>query len=168
MRDRVRALQLYRDAAAKLGGAGGEGESAVEAGQFYFKYATVLLGYRGHAESWRLQTLTDLGELPDYGEPYYGSRDVGTPVDADGNPVFYPICKSWDEAKNDGERWRWLLTQAAEADGSRAVEAAAQWAGFLQQQFGVQTLQYGGYGSFFTGGGGGGRRTRAVSSRCTR
>lgn len=148
-RDRVRALQLYRAASQKLG----EEKARAELGQFYFQYATVLLGYRGHGESWRLQTLTDLSELPDYGEPYYGSRNVGTPVDAEGNPVFYPIPKSWDAAHNDGERWRWLLTQAAESDESRAVDAAYQWANFLQQQFGVQTLQHGGYGSFFMGGG---------------
>ena len=145
LRDRVRALQLYRQADKNVG----DDEAGAELGQFYFQHATVLLGYRGHAESWRLQVLSDLGDLPDYGEPYYGSRNVGTPVDADGVPVLYAIPKSWDAAKNDGERWRWLLTQAAEADGSRAVDAAFQWATFLHNQFGVQTLRYGHYGSFF-------------------
>ncbi|MFT5854449.1 MAG: hypothetical protein ACI8XO_001693 [Verrucomicrobiales bacterium] len=146
-RDRVRALQLY-EAASK---ARGEDVAAAESGQFFFRYATALLGYRGHSESWRLQNLTDLLELPDYGDHHYGSRNVGTPVDADGNPVFYAVAKSWEAANNDGERWRWLLTQAAEADPSQAINAAYQWAIFLQQQFGVQTLRSGGYGSFFTG-----------------
>ncbi len=152
-RDRVRALQLYRDANAQIAAdAADAADARAEIGQFYFNYATVLLGYRGHSESWRLQTLTDVDELPDYGEPYYGSRNVGTPVDVDGNPVFYPIPDSWETANNDGERWRWLLTEAAEADPRRAVDAAQQWAQFLNQQFGVTTLRYGAYGSFFTAG----------------
>ena len=146
-RDRVRALQLYREASSLIG----EDGAADERGRFYFEFATALLGNRGYSEAWRLQYLTDLTELPDYDEPYYGSRDVGTPVDPEGNPVFYSIPASWDEAGNDGERWRWLLTQAAEADPSRAVDAAYQWASFLQQQFGVQTLRYGSYGNFFMG-----------------
>ena len=144
MRDRVRALQLYRNASKQLGD-----DAGAEAATFQFEFATVLLGFRGHSESWRLQYLTDLEELPDYNEPYYGSRDVGTPVDAEGNPIFYAIPKSWDAAKNDGERWRWLLTQAAESDKARAVDAAHQWASFLQQQFGVNTMRSGYYGRFF-------------------
>ncbi|MGI9243896.1 MAG: alpha-2-macroglobulin family protein [Verrucomicrobiales bacterium] len=151
-RDRVRALQLYQDAQVKLEEAAVDGEPRDEVGQFYLGYASALLGYRGSSEAWRLQTRSDLDELPDYGEPYYGSRNVGTPVDADGNPVFYPIPASWDEAKNDGERWRWLLTQAAEADPARAVDVAGEWAEFLNRQFGVITLRNGGYGSFFSEG----------------
>ena len=146
-RDRARALQLYQSASEKLDA----DAPAEELGAFYFEFARTLSANRGYYEAWRLQYLTDLDELPDYENQNYGSRSVGAPVDADGNPVFYAIPESWDAAQNDGERWRWLLTQAAEADKSRAVEAGRQWASFLQSEFGVQTLRYGTYGSFFMG-----------------
>src|SRR5262249_4050746 len=40
----------------------------------------------------------------------------------------------------DGERWRWLLTQAVEFDPGRAGEADMTFANFLRQQLGVQTM----------------------------
>src|SRR5262249_61612903 len=64
-----------------------------------------LLMNAGNHEPWRLQLLTDLGQLPDYDEGYYwGHSDRGAPVDADGNPVFYHTPKSYKDAKSDGER----------------------------------------------------------------
>ena len=70
----------------------------------------------GNAQAWRLQSLTDLDTLPDYEEGwgYYGGQPQGAPVDADGNPIFYALPKSWDAAKNDGERWRWVLETMVE------------------------------------------------------
>ncbi len=49
------------------------------------------------------------------------SRKV-RPVDADGNPIFYQVPTSWDAAKNDGERWRWLLETMVEWHPARRNE----------------------------------------------
>ncbi|MGC4005363.1 MAG: hypothetical protein QM811_20485 [Pirellulales bacterium] len=62
------------------------------------------------------------------------------PVDADGKPVYYAIPKSWDAAKNDGERFRWRLTQAVEFDAGQLNHTRWIWAQFLYSQFGEQTL----------------------------
>ncbi len=71
-------------------------------------------------EAWRLQSLTDLDKLPDYDEGWgYGGEAQGAPVDAAGNPILYAVPKSWIAAKNDGERWRWLLETMVEWDPSR-------------------------------------------------
>ena len=75
----------------------------------------MLLANRGYNEAWRLQYLTNLNELPDYEQGWYrGSGTQGAPVDADGNPVYHHLPKSWQAAQSDGERWRWALSQAAE------------------------------------------------------
>ena len=113
-RDRVRALQLYRSAMkARQNGKRQErpGRNAPP-----IRPGNDLRQRR----PWRLQSLTDLDKLPDYEEGwYYGGEQQGAPVDADGNPVFYAIPKTWDAAKNDGERWRWLLETMVEWQPSR-------------------------------------------------
>jgi hypothetical protein len=91
-RDRVRALQLYRQAVASLPADGG---NRAEAATLYYDFAqTLMLGNQG-SSAWRLQTLTDLSKLPDYEEtdsPYawrgYGEAR-GAPVDAAGQPVYH-------------------------------------------------------------------------------
>ncbi len=149
-RDRVRALTLFKQAYdASLD----EPEKA-ERADFLFEFSWALMGNRGYQEAWRLQNLTNLETLPDWQDGgYHGARNVGAPVAKSGVPVRYAIPKSWDDAKNDGERWRFLLTEAAEIAPSRAMEALSHWANFLRAQFGVQTMQQGGYGSFFGGRG---------------
>ena len=87
----------------------------------------MLLNNRGFQESWRLQYKTDLGVLPDYEEGWGwgrggdsgGGQVQGAPVDTDGKPVFYSVPKGWDQAQNDGQRWRWCLEQAVEFDAQR-------------------------------------------------
>jgi len=121
-RDRVRALQLLRDA-VKL--------TANEPDRFavanlYFQFAESLLDTRYGQGAWRLQSLSDLSKLPDYEEGYpyaYGNQTRGAPVDADGKPVYHALPKSWDDAKSDGERWRWCLAQAAEASPDAVTRA---------------------------------------------
>ncbi len=111
-RDRVRALQLMQSASEKLGAAG-----KAEAGEFYFSYASMLLDSRQGNGAWRLQYLTDTSKLPDYDEGYRrfgGGNDRGAPVNEDGSPVYHALPKSWNDAKTDGERWRWCLKQAAD------------------------------------------------------
>ena len=90
--------------------------------------------------------------MPDYHEGgYYSARNVGTPVDAEGAPVYYEISPSWKDAKNDGERWRFLLTEVAEIDSARTAEAKYQWIRFIKGQFGVQTMRSWGGERFFGG-----------------
>ncbi|MHC4178598.1 MAG: MG2 domain-containing protein, partial [Planctomycetota bacterium] len=93
-------------------------------------------------DAWRLQYLTDLGTLPDYGVPVYHDQTGGAPVAEDGRPVLHGLPESWQKAETDGQRWRWLLRQMAEADPKRADEARLIFADFLRGQFGVQTMGY--------------------------
>ncbi|MGW8258039.1 MAG: alpha-2-macroglobulin, partial [Thermoguttaceae bacterium] len=71
----------------------------------------------------------------------YAREARGAAVDADGNPVFYDVPKSFQASTNDGQRWRWCLTQAVEYNPSLLNHARKQLADFLHNQFGVQTLQ---------------------------
>ena len=151
-RDRVRALQLMDQAVKHVSWRGGSligaitGSKQAEIAGFYLEFARMLLGYRGYGEAWRLQYLSDLSKLPDYeegyGYQYYDSGSSGAPVDAEGNPVFHTVPSGYDEAKTDGERWRWLMLKAMEADPSRRTEVLRSYTDFLMQQFGVQTMAY--------------------------
>ncbi len=148
-RDRVRALQLMDAARGKI--AGEKDTNALF--DFHLQFSAMLLGERGYNDAWRLQYLTDLQKLPDYDEAsrgwgrFHGGETSGAPVNEDGSPVFHHLPKNWDDAKTDGERWRWLLAQAMDAAPSRANEVLHSFAEFLQQQFGEQTLAY--YGRWF-------------------
>lgn len=138
-RDRIRALQLLR-----------QGSSAVEpsdppadVAQLYVELAQAL---RYGNASWELQHLSDLEKLPDYGDlnrRYWRYNDTTAPVDGAGEPVLYKVPETFESALNDGERWRWALQRAAELDPRRAGEMMYQFAQFLEQQFGVQTLNQG-------------------------
>jgi uncharacterized protein YfaS (alpha-2-macroglobulin family) len=139
-RDRVRSLQLMRQAMATIP----KDASRHEVASFYESFANRFLMHRGQLLSWRLQELTDLDVLPDpelgYGYDY--GQASAAPVDADGNPLYHRIPKSFEAAASDGERWRWLLVQAMETDSSRTASAMHGWATFLRGQFGVQTMAY--------------------------
>jgi len=160
-RDRVRALQLMVQALPSVKAE----PNGKDAGDFYWNLSAMLLGDRGWGESWRLQELTDLTTLPDYEEGYRGryfygiryaedmrvsygsfytyrgySSSRGAPVNADGTPVFYALPKSWDAARNDGERWRWTLQQAMTADPALTAQVKMTFANFLLGQFGVQSM----------------------------
>lgn len=150
-RDRVRALQLMQ---AALEQTKNEGDKRA-LGQFHYHFATMLLhGPGGQYEPWRLQTLSDLKQLPDYeeGGQYYGRRGWrgdwhggGTqlaPVDAEGNPVYHHLPKSYEKAESDGQRWRWMLSQVVEFDASRRDEIDMHFADFWKSQLGEQTMAY--------------------------
>ena len=144
-RDRVRALQLMQQA---LGLTVKETDKPALS-QFHLHFANLLLSGAGYHEPWRLQTLTDLTQLPDYEEGYYGYRygnRQGAPVDAQGNPVYYHTPASYEAARNDGERWRWMLSQAVEFDPARVSEVDILFANFLRGQFGETTMA--GFGAF--------------------
>jgi uncharacterized protein YfaS (alpha-2-macroglobulin family) len=138
-RDRVRALQLLGSC---LDAVGREADRA-GAGEFYLKLAEALLDGRDRNQAWKLQLLTDLSSLPDYDSrtgPFFGGGSPGAPVEADGTPVYYQVPRRFAEARNDGERWRWALSQAIEVDPRRAEEAHWIRARFLLWQFGVQAV----------------------------
>ena len=148
-RDRVRSLQLMNRA---LELTAVEPDRHEVAG-FYLEYAGTIIQYSGYQQAWRLQYLTDLSALPDYepGHGYgYGDSTQGAPVDPDGRPVFHNIPLSFDTSKSDGERWRWLLVNAAELNPGLDSHVKYTFASFLHQQFGVQTLAA--YSHYFAGG----------------
>ena len=106
-RDRVRALQLYRQA---LAAADSLPDKSI-ASSIPLGLARALANGTGGMQAWHLQSLTNLEELPDYDDGWgYDSGSVlGAPVDDAGYPIFYSIPTSWEAARNDGERWRWAL-----------------------------------------------------------
>ncbi|MBN2218496.1 MAG: alpha-2-macroglobulin [Pirellulales bacterium] len=150
-RDRVRALQLMHQA-MPLAQQAGAGELVAgrpsnqgvlgEVSSFFQYFATVLLSDRGWQEAWRLQYLTDLDVLPDY-EPGWSGYDggvQGAPVDEAGNPIYYAVPPAFDASANDGQRWRWCLAEAGKYAPSRNSQLQLQFADFLHNQFGVQTM----------------------------
>ncbi|MCS7238083.1 MAG: MG2 domain-containing protein, partial [Thermoguttaceae bacterium] len=141
-RDRVRALQLMQQAMPL---ALAETEARAEVGGFFLEFAEMILGGRFGRGAWRLQYLTDLAKLPDFepGRLWWGDdAPEGAPVDDQGNPIFYAVPKSWEAAENDGQRWRWCLTQAAECDAKLLPSVQLMWADFLRSQFDVHTLAF--------------------------
>jgi hypothetical protein len=146
-RDRGRALQLMAEA---LPLARDDADKAAVA-SFYLAFSHVLMGGSGYNESWRLQVLSDITQLPDYEEGYYyGGRTGGAPVDEEGEPVYHRVPKSWDESTSDGERWRWTLAQAIENNPGLLNTVRWELASFFRQQFGEQTMAE--YGWFFSRG----------------
>jgi len=121
-RDRVRALQLMVEAMPLAD----RDPTKAEVAQFYLSFSDMMLQSQSGSQAWRLQTLTDLNELPDYVEGYFYSDDAGgAPVDADGNPVFHQEPTSWEAATSDGQRWRWCLHRAVEVDPS--LKSGVAW-----------------------------------------
>jgi uncharacterized protein YfaS (alpha-2-macroglobulin family) len=138
-RDRVRALQLYVRAIQ----AAEESADRAEAAQVIFKSFAALLAYGNDAsQAWRMQSLTNLDELPDYEEGWgqYSGGSRGAPVDDEGNPIFDELPASWDAANSDGERRRWALAEWVAWRPASRAEVLLDRAAFLRGQFGVQTL----------------------------
>ena len=152
-RDRVRAMQLMHRATPMAHKDAGKDEL----GEFYFSLAEMLLDARYADGAWRLQSLSDLAApLPDYDEDmaaFYGHQywryaggygnSRGAPVNEDGTPVYHNLPDSWDDAKSDGERWRWCLARAAETRPINASRANFTLAKFLQGQFDVGSMNNG-------------------------
>lgn len=143
-RDRVLALRLFKRAATV---AESSGASPGERYSIITRFANAVMYDRGYAESWRLQILTDLKKLPELekntGMYYFGGRrSSGAPVRENGMPVFYNLPKSFESAKNDGERWRFLISEAARVQPKKKYDEIAKFASFLQTQFGVQTMAF--------------------------
>ena len=57
-------------------------------------------------------SLTDLTTVPEMGEGYghyFGGGLQRVPVGDDGKPLFIHMPESYETARNDGERWRWVV-----------------------------------------------------------
>ena len=124
-----------------------------------YDFAAYFMYGREGGNAWKLQVLTDLQEVPDYGSlsgesgggfgggfsrRNYGASVAGpegAPVDAAGVPIYYRVPQSYETAVNDGERWRWLLDQAVKQKPDRQQAVLLQIADFNRSQFGVQTLR---------------------------
>jgi len=130
-RDRIRALQLQEKAMALVGDAKGEDVAIF--------YSRVAHRVQGNRQLWNLQTLTDIQTMPDLGDPTYWSANGSPPVDEDDNPVFYSEPATWEAAKNDGERWRWLLAQRIRVWPNSLAGVKFEYASFLHAPFGVHT-----------------------------
>ncbi|QDU81689.1 MG2 domain protein [Polystyrenella longa] len=147
-RDRVRALQLMVQALElKLQDTE---VKAKEKGDFYFELANTVQMSRSTYDSWKMQTLTDLSELPEPensnprfgGYRRMGAPDFdGAPVDDEGNPITFTVPESWEAAANDGQRWRWALAQAASTTSDHKMRVKMQLGDWGQSLFGVQTLR---------------------------
>ena len=134
-RDRGRALQLLTEAYRKM-----PADAAInEKGEFLMEFARRLLGPQ---QAWRLQVLTDLAVLPDYEENNQQryNQQSGYPVDAAGQPVWFRVPKSFDDAANDGERWRFVMNEFAQINNNRAEEVKWTLANVFAQWFGVHTV----------------------------
>lgn len=138
-RDRVRALQLFVQAMPLVL----KEKNKQEISLFFPAFAdAMVINSRLGSTAWKLQSLTDLTILPDYEmQQYWSSNFSKAPVDTEGNPIYYYLPESWETAKNDGERWRWLLNQAEKQNPDFRNEILVRRAKFNQSQFGEQTLQ---------------------------
>ncbi|WP_165065957.1 alpha-2-macroglobulin family protein [Paludisphaera rhizosphaerae] len=137
-RDRVRALQLLSAAIPAMK----PDPDRNRAGRFFLRLAEALAENRIPDQAWRLQTLTPLDVLPDFDEssPHWGGESTGAPVNPDGSPVYFHTPDSFEKAANDGERWRWALAQAVEADAGLLNTARITLAAFFLSQFGTETI----------------------------
>ncbi len=138
-RDRVRALQLCARAVVLV-----EADPQAadpEKARLAQQLASTLIEGRQAAASWQLQVLTNLDSLPDYDEGWgYGGGNQGAPVNEQNQPIFYATPPSWDDASNDGERWRWALEKMVQYDDEFRWTELTTRADFLRSQFGVTTL----------------------------
>ena len=135
-RDRVRSIQLILQAIEKAGPG-----DAGSLSDMYSELAMYLSsGRTGSRRVWALGVLTGLDELPDFGSDQRLSSGSGAPVDSDGELLLIRVPESWDAARNDGERWRWAVSESVKLQSAKGPGAAEQWARFLVQHYGVGTL----------------------------
>ena len=100
---------------------------------------------RNRGAAWKLQELTLLTEVPLIEEKNgWGRSDFEegpAPVDENGEPLFYGLVKSWEDAKNDGERWMFANTARAAVDDFGRRNSARTLGEFAKNQFGVYRLR---------------------------
>lgn len=127
-RDRIRRLQLLTSAASVSDAASPQERVEI----LWALYQT--LTFDGRLEVGDFTKLTDISTLPGYGVDqsfYYYGNDDHYPCDTKGKPVFFSVPASWDAAKNDGERIRWLLDQIGRVAPGNAPVMGALWASMI-------------------------------------
>jgi len=133
--DRVRALQYFQRAYKSATDIEGKSR-ALEVWQTALSYG------REYQQSWKLQMLTDMEQLPEIERAYrHQSHTQGAPMTKDGDPVFYEVPATYEAAKNDGERWRRLIHLRVMIKPETKNSMDRKLAAFLHQQFSVRTLQ---------------------------
>lgn len=139
--DWLQAIQ-WRLKALELARGQNLGVQSAELGALHLKLAETILAQRNAQAAWQLTELTDLTREPNYldldGDTYSPSRSAA--VTATGEPLLHALPESWELAKSDGERLRWAVSRAFEAEGSK-WQAKLLWGNFLNSQFSVSTLQ---------------------------
>lgn len=141
-RDRARSLQLFAQALPLA-----EADAnTTDAGNFCSTFAENL---ERQTSAFHMQRLTDLSTLPDWTDPRPGDSSLA-PTNAHGDPLFFSAPSAWNLAKNDGERWRWLLDRAAQLNPTLVTTSTLARANWAAKYYDVQTLQYGPYGDRFT------------------
>ena len=132
-RDRVQQLALMSVLVPKVL----KNPQSADTKHFFCNLALLLLQNRNSGSSYKLQTLTDLKKLPDYGTPEGRVTTISRPpVKPDGTPLFYKLPETWESAANDGERLRFAIKHAD------CKEAELLWADFLCGQFDFLTVNY--------------------------
>lgn len=144
-RRRVRRLQILRDALPLVRAEFQEAKTGERAedlekrgAQFYDAFISLF-----NREYWLRQELTNLDALPDYEPQNYEwarNRNQGAPVDANGDPIFYPKPESFETAKNDGERVQALRMEEFDAIPSARGNILRARAQEAKRLFGVETL----------------------------
>ncbi|MDR1924201.1 MAG: hypothetical protein LBQ66_07495, partial [Planctomycetaceae bacterium] len=128
LRDRVIALRLFVQMMPRVL----NDENKTDAANFFVNMADILYYHRGYP----LQSLTDISKIPDYQDkPYKIPQYAIAAVDKEGNPIFYNIPASFESAKNDGERWRWTLDQAAKLDPQVYIDTLITHAYICQELY---------------------------------
>ncbi len=137
--DRVRSLQILENAYGLVV----NGDDVNLKLDVLRSWAGAIQRDRTHELSWKLQVLTDTKTLPEIVRGYnnHYSSSQGAPMTANGDPLFYEVPDKFSAARNDGERWRWLLKEQVVISPDTKISVNHQLAAFLHQQFGVQSLQ---------------------------
>ncbi len=133
--DRVRALQCFMHALRTVE-KGGTDEIVV-----LNSLKRALLNNRtGSHYLWRLFILTDISKAPDYSENIDVITSEGAPADAGGIPTWIDVPASWEAAKSDGERWRWILQETSRINPKLTNQNQFEWLQFCQNHYDVITL----------------------------
>lgn len=135
-RDYVRAMQLLRSALSRAS----DDEQRLTA---WREISTMIQ----ENEAWKLQVLTPLEALPPWDASGPEGATEGAPWDSDG-PILYASPASWEQALNDGERWRFALSEQARIAADERAATILARAAFSESQFGAETLAVfrGGFG----------------------
>ncbi|MFN5868467.1 MAG: hypothetical protein ACK46A_03950, partial [Akkermansiaceae bacterium] len=133
--DRIRAMQCFMEALRTVEKGGADEVVVLNS----LKQA-LLYNRTGSNYLWRLFILTDISKSPDFSEKIDEITSDGAPADAEGNPSLIDIPASWQAAKSDGERWRWILQEIARIDPLQKNQGDFEWLTFCQQHYDVNTL----------------------------